>query len=251
LAERVKRRLRVTKLSVSVAVAAVIAGFVAQDKGSSPVTYQLTGGQPHMTPGSITSRDIKQGSLLYSDFKSGQLYSPKETNRLFETQQGANATFVKIDDAANTFLSKDAAGGTYLDKTDAANTYLKIDDASSHFVNGDGSVFTGSAHVASQGVDLLTIPGFVGITASHSATGEPDSVALTNNNSSPLDYSTPTKAGTIAPGASLPFGLGASGPSVTIQMLVPAVQKVATLTISAIGGANGSDFVAQVLVGSS
>jgi hypothetical protein len=238
------------KLSVSVAVAVLAAGYIAHDRGASPIAYQLTGAQPHMTPGSITSKDIKTGSLLYSDFKSGQVYSQKAANRLFETSQKADATFIKSADAAKTFLTNDAAGRTYLDKTDAANTYLKIEDAAGHFVNGDGSVFTGSAQVASQGVKLLDIPGIVGVQANHFSTGAPDSVTLTNTNSSPLEYSTSNKAGTIAPGDSLAFTLTDSAPSETFQVLVPAVQKIATLTVSAISGAGGSDFVAQVLVGS-
>lgn len=170
MAERAKRRLSVAKLSLSVAVAALIAGFVAQDKNPQSIAYQLTGAQPHMAPGSITAKDIKPGSLLYGDFKTGQIYSEKQTSRLFEKAQIANNTFLDKTAAANTYLTKDAAGGTYLDKADAANTYVKVDEASSHFINGDGKVFTGSVQATTQSpVDLLDIPGIAGIQGNHPA----------------------------------------------------------------------------------
>jgi hypothetical protein len=224
---------------VSLAVAAVLGGLVAHDKSAETIAYQLTGAQPHMVPGSITSVDVKNGSLLYKDFKPGQVLSQKVADSLFMKDKTANNTFLKIDDAA----------GKYLDQQTAGKTYLKIEDANNRFVNGDGSVFTGFGSSNGSPIGLLDIAGIASVQGDHTV-GKPDTVHIVNTSGSPLEYAMSGKTGSIAVGDALDLDVS-NGNSDTIQLLVPAVQKIATLTVSGIPNAAGgaTDFVAQCLVG--
>jgi hypothetical protein len=235
-------------VSVSVAVAAVLAGLIGREANPKSVFYELTGAQPHMAPGSITTADVKDGSLLYKDMKRGQIYSVKMTDNLFAKVNMVNRTFYKIQKANDVFLQKVDAANTYLKLDDAQKTYLKIADA--NFVNGDGKVFTGLG-TSSQGVliGLLRMPGLATVEGMHSATGGPDTVRVTNTSGSPIEISPAGNSnGIIAVDQSLSLTINGGSP-LTIQMLVPAVQKIATLTVSSIPAGGSSDFVAQGLVG--
>jgi hypothetical protein len=245
VAERAKRRFTAAKLSVSVAVAAALAGLIGRDKSPESIAYQLVGAQPHMAPGSITSADVKDGSLLYKDMKRGQIYSLKMTDNLFAKMKTVNRTFLKINQANDVFLQKADAANTYLKLDDAHRTYLKIEDANNRFVMGDGSVFTGFG-TSSQGIliGLLKLPGLADVN------GDGRTIQITNTSGSPLEISMPGSAQTIEPGGMFEVAVGGQGgSSITIQMLVPAVQKVATLTVSSIVTGGGTDLAAQALVG--
>jgi hypothetical protein len=223
---------------VSVAVAAVFAGLVTRDKSPETLAYELAGAQPHMIPGSITSVDVKNGSLLYKDFKQGQVFSQKAAHSLIVKDEAANNTFLKID----------AAAGKYLNQQDAANTYLKIEDANNRFISGNGKVFTGFGTSNGGLIALLDIAGIASVTGDHTV-GKPDTVHIVNTSGSPLDYAKGGGAGSIPIGGTLDVNV--TGSSETIQLLVPAVNKIATLTISGIPSPTGgpTDFVAQSLVG--
>jgi hypothetical protein len=239
MAERAKRRLKVAKVSVSVAVAAVLAGLVARDKSPETVAYELAGAQPHMVPPTITTGDIKDGTLLYRDFKRGQVYSQKMADNLFMKEKIADRTFYKVQDANDTFLQK----------ADAAKTYVKIDDANSRFVNGDGRVFTGAGSSQGALIGLLDLPGLASVQGNHPATGGLDTVRVTNTSGSPIEISPAGSGnGIIAVDKSVDLTINGGTP-LTVQMLVPAVQKIATLTVSSIPAGGGADFVAQGLVG--
>ncbi|MFI5027530.1 MAG: hypothetical protein ACHQCF_00935 [Solirubrobacterales bacterium] len=229
-------------MTVSIAAAALLGGFLARDKTAETVAYQLTGAQPHMIPGSITSVDIKNGSLLYKDFKPGQVLSQKQADSLFVKDKTANSTFLKIDDAT----------AKYLGQQEAANTYLKIEDANNRFVNGDGKVLTGFGTSNGNLIGLLDIAGIASVQGDH-VIGKPDTVHIVNTGGSLIDYAMNGSAGTIAIGGTLDVDVatGQNGNSETIQLLVPAVNKIATLTVSGIQnpGGGATDFVAQCLVG--
>src|SRR3954466_16098457 len=124
MADYAERKLRNAKLSVALAVAAILGGLAARDQ-TAQATGAEKGAQPHLAP--ITSADIKNASLLFKDFKAGQIYSENQVNHKFVKMAEANNTFIKTEDATNTFVK-----GVH-----ANNTFVKIEDAKNEFVNGD------------------------------------------------------------------------------------------------------------------
>src|SRR4051812_44758017 len=140
MADYAERKLRNAKLSVALAVAAILGGLAARDQ-TAQATGAEKGAQPHLAP--LTSADIKNASLLFKDFKAGQIYSENQVNNKFVKMNDANNKFVKIDDANTTFVKIEDANNTFIKQADANNTFVKIEDAKNQFVEGDGSVFTG------------------------------------------------------------------------------------------------------------
>ena len=141
MAEYAERKLRNAKLSVALAVAAILGGLAARDQTAGAAAGTEKGAEPHLAP--ITSADIKNSSLLFKDFKAGQVYSDNQVNHKFLKIDDANNTFIKLDDANNTFVKIADANNTFVKQADANNTFVKIADAKHQFIQGDGSVLTG------------------------------------------------------------------------------------------------------------
>jgi hypothetical protein len=213
MAEYAERKLRTAKLSIALAVAAILGGLAARDQ-TAGASGTEKGAEPHLAP--ITSADIKNASLLFKDFKSGQVYS----------QDQVDAKFIKFK-AAN-------------------NTFVKIEDAKNEFVQGDGSVFTGFEALTGNGsVNVLDVPGIVRAEGVFAAGANSPQARLTNLGTTPLHYASPAGTGVIAPTQGILIGLNQ-----TIQLISESSPpEIATLTVSGIPVGQTTDFSAQALLG--
>jgi hypothetical protein len=240
MAEYAERKLRNAKLSVALAVAAILGGLAARDQ-IAEATGGDTGAQPRVAP--ITSVDIKNASLLFKDFKAGQVYSDNEINHKFLKISDADNTFIKIEDANNTFVKG----------VDANNTFVKIEDAKNQFVEGDGSVLTGfEAAPGSGAVTVLDIPGVVRAEGVPPGQQTPAATRLTNLGTTPLHYAADGGGGgVVAPTQSILIALsGAGGRAATVQLISEGTPPtIATLTVSAILAGPSTNFSAQALLG--
>src|SRR5688572_16947915 len=169
MAEYVERKLTAAKLSVALAIAAVIGGLAARDQSAGATSAEKA---TSPAPGSITSTEVKNESLLFKDFKVNQVYSDNEVNKKFLKITEASKKFLSIDqasdifikgeDANNTFVKIEDANNTFIKGEDANQTFLKINDAKDQYVEGDGSVLTGfAASTGGATVSVLEVPGFV------------------------------------------------------------------------------------------
>jgi hypothetical protein len=239
MAEYAERKLRNAKLSVALAVAAILGGLAARDQ-TAHATGAEKGAEPHLAP--LTSADIKNASLLFKDFKAGQIYSDNEVNHKFLKIEDANNTFWKLADANNTFLKE----------ADANNTFVKIEDAKNQFVQGAGSVFTGFEALNGNGsAPILELLGMVRAEGVIAAGQNAIQARLTNLGTTPLHYATGGTAGVIAPTQGVLIGLAPNGGGgSTVQLISEgSPPEIATLTLSAIPAGGTTNFSGQALVG--
>jgi hypothetical protein len=244
MAEYAERKLRTAKLSVALAIAAIVGGLAARDQ-SAQATGAEKGAEPHLTP--LTSADIKNSSLLFKDFKQGQVYSQDQVDAKFIKLKDANNTFVKLNDANNTFVKIEDANNTFVKLNDANNTFVKIEDAKHQFVQGDGSVLTGFEALTGNGsVNVLDIPGIVRTDGVFAVGANNPQARLTNLGTTPLHYASPAGSGVIAPNTQgVLIGLNQ-----TIQLISEgSPPEIATLTVSGIPQGQTTNFSAQALVG--
>jgi hypothetical protein len=244
MAEYAERKLRNAKLSVALAIAAILGGLAARNQ-SAQATGAEKGAEPHLAP--ITSADIKNASLLFKDFKSGQVYSQDQVDAKFIKFKAANNTFVKLADANNTFVKIEDANNTFAKVNDVNNTFVKIEDAKHEFVQGDGSVFTGFEALTGNGsVPVLDIPGMVRAEGVFAVGANNPQTRLTNLGTTPLHYASPAGTGVVPPTQSILIGLNQ-----TIQLITEgSPPQIATLTVSGIpAGGQTTDFSAQALLG--
>jgi hypothetical protein len=243
MAEYAERKLRTAKLSIALAVAAILGGLAARDQ-TAGASGTEKGAEPHLAP--ITSADIKNASLLFKDFKSGQVYSQDQVDAKFIKFKAANNTFVKIEDANNTFVKIEDANNTFAKVNDVNNTFVKIEDAKNEFVQGDGSVFTGFEALTGNGsVNVLDVPGIVRAEGVFAAGANSPQARLTNLGTTPLHYASPAGTGVIAPTQGILIGLNQ-----TIQLISESSPpEIATLTVSGIPVGQTTDFSAQALLG--
>jgi hypothetical protein len=224
MAEYAERKLRNVKLSVALAIAAILGGLAARDQTAGAAAGAEKGAEPHLAP--ITSADIKNASLLFKDFKSGQIYSQDQVDAKFIKFKAANHTFLKLADANNTFV--------------------KIEDAKHEFVQGDGSVFTGFEALTGNGsVPVLDIPGMLRAEGVFAVGANSPQARLTNLGTTPLHYASPAGTGVVPPTQSILIGLNQ-----TIQVITEgSPPEIATLTVSGIPAGQTTDFSAQALLG--
>jgi hypothetical protein len=253
MAEYVERKFTAAKLSVAFAVAALLGGLAARDQ-SAGAAGAPKGPTPHMAPGSITSTEIKNESLLFKDFKSGEVYSDNQVNQKFLKINDAGKLYLKLDQASDIFIKRDEANSTFVKNDDANKTFVKIEDAKKQFINGDGKVVTGFETSTGGAVaGVLEVPGFVraeGVPASQQVGPR---ARLTNLGSTPLHYGTGGGAGVIAPGATqeiLISGNQGGGGSLTVQLTSEgATPTVGTLTLTGILISGTTNFSGQILIG--
>src|ERR1044072_2234291 len=231
MAEYVERKLTAAKLSVAFAVAALLGGLAARDQSAGAAGLPK-GPSPHMAPGSITSTEIKNESLLFKDFKANQVYSDNQVNQKFLKIDQASKKYLKIDqasdifvkaeDANKTFVKIEDANNTFVKGDDADATFLKIQDAKDQYVEGDGSVLTGfQASTGGTTVDVLEVPGFVraaGVPAGQQGGAQ---ARFTNLGTTPLHFAHAGGAGVVAPGATQQILIsgGQGGGSLTVQLI--------------------------------
>src|SRR5688500_17076408 len=115
MAEYVERKFTAAKLSVALAIAAVLGGLAARDQTAGATGAAADKGpSPHMAEGSVTTREIKNESLLFEDFKANQVYSDNQVNKKFLKITEANKKFVTLDQAVDVFIKGEDAARTYL-----------------------------------------------------------------------------------------------------------------------------------------
>lgn len=263
MAEYVERKYTAAKLSVALAIAAILGGLAARDQTADAAD---AGAGPHVAEGSITSAEVKNESLLFKDFRPGEIYSQKvldakflkisEANKKYLKISVAEKKYLKIAEAVDAFVKvEDLAGAVdaFLKIDDANKTFVKIQDAQSQFVNGDGKVMTGfEASTGGATVNVLEIPGFVraeGVPAGQQVGAQ---ARFTNLGSTPLHYGTGGGAGVIAPGATQQILIsgGQGGGSLTVQFIAEgSPPAVGTLTLSGILIGNATNFSGQILIG--
>src|SRR3954451_12882815 len=148
MAEYVERKFTAAKLSVALAVAALLGGVAARDSsaGAAETGPATKGAEPHLANDSIGTAEIKNHSLLFQDIKAGEVFSKAQANRTFLKVSDAKFEFLPLNQAADIFAkigNLAAALNAYVKLDDANKTFVKIDDAKTEFVNGDGKVMTG------------------------------------------------------------------------------------------------------------
>jgi hypothetical protein len=263
MAEYVERKFTAAKLSVALAVAAMLGGLAARDSSAGAAT-PAKGPQPHLSEGSITTAEVKDHSLLFQDIKAGEVFSKAQANRKFVTHSEATQKwpnlaalsdiFAKIGDL-DAFIKLDAANKTFVKLDDANKTFVKIEDAQHQFVNGDGKVMTGFEPAAAGAtVPVLDVPGLVLAEGLPAVQGNLQT-RLTNQGTTPLHYAAGggQGSGVIAPGKSQAILIsGSGGGSITVQLISEgSPPAVGTLTVGAIPavGTPTTNFSAQILIG--
>ena len=185
--------------------------------------------------------------------------------------------YVKLDalsgylktDALNGYVKLTDADGRYLKLTDVDasiekhltdNGYLKSADADARFVNGDGSVLTGSQFIQDAPEPLLTVEKTLAVEASIAPEHKGAVLKLTNLTDGPLAFATtaPDANGQPQHGTIEPKG---GTTSILIGLLLPAVVQIIpgdaadggavhTLSVSAFDlGNNELQVVGQALSG--
>ena len=157
---------------------------------------------------------------------------------------GALGDYVKLD-ALGDYVKLDALGG-YV-KLDGLADYVKLEEADKRYVNGDGSVLTGSRQVGGDKEPLLTVPGALNVEAS--AEGKVGILTLTNLSEGELQVATTAsdanggpQGGTIAKGGTLAILIGLLQPA-TVQVIPGPGDggAVHTLSITAFDVAGSGD----------
>jgi hypothetical protein len=263
MAEYVERKFTAAKLSVALAVAAMLGGLAARDSSAGAAT-PAKGPQPHLAEGSITTAEVKDHSLLFQDIKAGEVFSKSQANRQFVklsqakekwlTLNQAADIFAKIGDLASAVDAFIKAENAFVKIDDANKTFVKIDDAQHQFVNGDGKVMTGFEPSTGAAVPVLDVPGLVLAEGLPAVQGNLQT-RLTNEGATPLHYAVGGGGGSgvIAPGKTQAILIsGSGGGSITVQLISEgSPPAVGTLTVGAIPavGTPTTNFSAQILIG--
>jgi hypothetical protein len=258
MAEYVERKVTAARLSVALAIAAMLGGLAARDSSAGAAT-PAKGAQPHLAEGSITSAEIKDHSLLFQDIKAGELFSKAQVNRTFLKISDAKSQYLPLNQAADIFAkigNLAAAFDAFLKIEDANKTFLKIEDAKSQFVNGDGKVMTGFEPSTGAAVPVLNVPGMVLAEGLPAVQGNLQT-RLTNEGTTNLHYAAGGGAaggggaGVIPPGKTQTILIsGQGGGSVTVQLISEgSPPAVGTLTVGAIPAGQTTNFSAQILIG--
>ena len=165
---------------------------------------------------------------------------------------------MKLTDADGRFLKLDDVD-TRIEKHLTDNGYLKSADADARFVNGDGSVLTGSQFIQDSPEPLLTVDKTLAVEASIAPEGKGALLKLTNLTDGPLAFATaaPNANGEPQHGTIEPKG---GTTSILIGLLLPAVIQIIpggaadggvvhTLSVSAFDLGGKLQVVGQVLSG--
>ncbi|MDQ4054674.1 MAG: hypothetical protein M3237_18535 [Actinomycetota bacterium] len=166
---------------------------------------------------------------------------------LYKTE--ADTTYLKLDDAAKTYLKLSDASDL-LSKVEADATYLKITDARDEFVEGDGSVLTGVVSLTSEPKTLLVLPEIGTVLVRHDVISEQSThvVGLENSSGQDILVTMSGKAQTVPAGEARQFQIDPNEPS-TMALLLPAVQRVATVTVTVSDTGKSSVVTGQAIVG--
>ena len=163
----------------------------------------------------------------------------------------ADTTYLKLDDAARTYLKLSDASDL-LSKVEADATYLKITDARDAFVEGDGSVLTGVVALTSEPTTLLVLPEIGTVLVRSEVISEQltQVVTLDNKSGDEVLVTISGESLTVPPGEAREFQIDLNEPS-TMALLLPAVQQVATVTVTVHEMGKRSVGTGQAIVGAS
>ena len=234
MAEQVKRRVTAARIAVAFAAAGVIAGAAATATGA-PARDEIPNN-------AIGTQEIKNDSLLWKDFKDGEVYSKDQVA----------GTFLKIDDAAKKFLKIDDANVKFLKIDGTAANSAKLGGLSAgDFVQGDGSVFTGTAALVQGQVEQLVSLDKMFAVEIDNESGTPDLKLHRSPDGPPsISFAFDGGGGTLdagTPTATIPFD--GSADTEVVQILIG--DAVGTLTISVVPKSGGGELqaFAQILIG--
>ncbi|MEA2467027.1 MAG: hypothetical protein QOJ57_1153, partial [Thermoleophilaceae bacterium] len=163
MARHVRRHMAKVQLSIAAGALGLLAG-VGLGKGTQPAQVGAEPAAKNVI--TINGRNIKDGSVKFKDLDRGSIqkfiYFKNTVNKLFLKTAFAADIFAKIDDVDVRFSKVNTALGSF----------IKGEEADSRFVNGDGSVFTGSQLVGDGKETLLTVPNTLRVEASTSDAGK-------------------------------------------------------------------------------
>jgi hypothetical protein len=272
VAEYCKARLLAARAGVTMALLALVGAVPAWARN-----------RPTIARNSITSSQVKNGSLEFKDFKHGQILSAHKVEQLFKAEDRAisalslkwttltssfkdvSTQLSSIDTQLTSALAgialklsdvyqKEDADARFLHKADTAANSQKLGGLpAADFVQGDGSVFTGSAAAPGSGgtvTPVLTIPGVLSVSSTLGA-GDVHVFRLLNLSGGTLEFSTSAHgSGSIAAGQSTDVDAGSQAE--TVQLLpAQGTGRATTLTLSLLPAVQRGDFtaLAQALVG--
>jgi hypothetical protein len=218
MAESVKRRVAAARLAVAFVAAGTIAGASAWASASPPPpTAQSSAKGTHIKKAVLyvkSSDQVADGALLFEDFKKGEVPSFEAFKRFekvvfYNYKKANNSAVSEIKGEVSTVKGEigdiksqiDGIKGEISSIKGESKDYLKVTD---DVVRGDGSVFTASAAVGAQKVNVLDVPSMFTV----DATGP--IVTITNTSGSPLGHTScpsaqgqTVPAGTLDPGQSI------------------------------------------------
>jgi len=265
-------RARQTGVGLAV-IGTAASGLVAADAASGAVdAFQK-----------VRSSDVVNNSLLLQDFKRGQLESR------FYTKKAADKRYVKLSNLPSLvsgYIKATLAGyvklqtlDAYVKTEDADKRFLKVDGIAantvklggmeaSQFVQGTASIMAAAASAApTQGGVFLNVPGLVKVEAvAPGQAGGPFQLKITNLGDGSVrlagHFNNAILIGLLSPGESKAFNFTFNFDSAdknhemaeadgSVQLLLPAIQKITTISIGAAQPlANGDiHWSAQAVIG--
>jgi hypothetical protein len=237
MAKHVRRHMAKVQLSIAAGALGLLAG-VGLGKGTPPAQVGAEPAAHNVI--TINGSNIRDGSVKFKDLDKGSfqkfVYLKANINKLFLKRQAAAGVFAKLE-ASDALIIKMING---LDS--------KLGEVDSRFVNGDGSVFTGSQLVNDTKETLLTVPNTLKVEASTTDGGKNATLTLTNlatveftfASTAPATQGNDTQHGNLAPGNSTAILIGLLQPA-TVQIIPGAGDGggVHTFTFTAYGEAGG------------
>jgi hypothetical protein len=237
MAKNVRRHMAKVQLSIAAGALGLLAG-VGLGKGTAPAQVDADPAAHNVI--TINGTNIRDGSVKFKDLDKRNiqkfLYLKPTVNKLFRKERAfASDIFAKLN-ASDALIIKNLADFT-----------VKLEQADSRFVNGDGSVFTGSQLVNDTKETLLTVPNTLRVEASTPDQGKNATLTLTNLASVEVEYASNapaqgggTQHGNLAPGNSTAILIGLLTPA-TVQVIPGAGDGggVHTFTFTAYGETGG------------
>jgi hypothetical protein len=280
MARYIKLRVTAAKVSLSMALFALIAGIAEATQGTAPkVTAQNAAVDAFLklSPNNFLKLD-KQFLKLDKTLRSVE----HKLATSYYSKHKIDTTFLKIDAANLNFLKITDANLNFLKITDANLKYLKIDGTAANanklgnltpdqFVQGHGGVLTGSMSISDTPAQPTAMMGdgsvkvLIGLYQPPAGGPALPQVTLENDTSASINFTfnggtlngspTTTISGnggqvSLLPAVQSPNTLGAGG-QLDIQMFGGGggAGKTWTLTVSNIPGNGTHTFVGQMLIG--
>lgn len=237
MAKHVRRHMAKVQLSIAAGALGLLAG-VGLGKGAAPTQVEADPAAHNVI--TINGSNIRDGSVKFKDLDKHNL------QKFIYLKNSVNKLFLKRAFAADIFAKLDASDALVIKMIN--DITIKLNGLDSRFVNGDGSVFTGSQLVNDTKETLLTVPNTLKVEASTPDAGKNATLTLTNLASVEVEYASNapnaqgsgTQHGNLAPGGSAAILIGLLTPA-TVQVIPGAGDGggVHTFTFTAYGETAG------------